>query len=607
MRKGFCITSDETNDFFVGVRFTDGNPEVVFPHGYNIPDDEKEQRKDIFRLLAVLQKFSDHREGSSGAGTADLVSSLPLLSYQYIMHDFLAHGYYVEKETEYVTAAKGKISWKRTIQKQKPQLNGGNAIYLNFQVKTDRVNENRLITRIHKYCVYHSFRMFGWLYFNVGYLPPAPDIPLDKKLFLSVLRTELGKTFNDNKKRLFTSMIHIIQEDAEDINYRNATIGVNHFAGIWEKLIDRVFGEEDKARYFPTAQWTIIENGRRRKTSPLMPDTIMKYQDKIYVLDAKYYRYGITQNENDLPDTSSIHKQITYGRHIANMADKEYPPSKIYNAFVMPYNGSDGPYVLKFVAVGTGEWEEYRDDDDSNYPYILGLLLDTRHLITTYTKHNLTEIEALADMIESSVREFRAGSSPAEKEDWATEYMDALPEAPLPVDHVEMQGPYGTKAENTVNPSAEAAPIAHIQDYQPKARPVGSQGRIAAGSGLDVDTAKTGEKENIPTDRHLLDSVDPNKFFYLTVEGDSMNQAGIEPGDKVLIRRSSRPKTGDIVAALINSDEVTLKRFHKYSDHVELKAESTNPLAPSFRVDAVEFENGTAKILGVVKDVVKEE
>ena len=106
-------------------------------------------------------------------------TELQLLSYQYIIQDFLAHGYYIEKEVQYAEATKGKISWKRTIQQQRPQIDGNNAVYLSFIVRQNKINDNNLITRIHEYCVYESFRNLGWLYTPA--MPKKPTITFNKK------------------------------------------------------------------------------------------------------------------------------------------------------------------------------------------------------------------------------------------------------------------------------------------------------------------------------------------------------------------------------------------------------------------------------------------
>ena len=405
MLKKYCKTSTETADLFVGIRFIEGVPEVVFPHGYHLVDEDKECRKDIFRLIAVLQKFTEHKEGNTSRDTNGIITSLPISSYQYLIQDYLAHGYYTEKEIKYVSSQRGKISWKRTIQQEQAQIDNGNVVYLNFQVKTNRVNSNNLISKIHKYCVYICFLRFGWLYFERNYIPEKPEISFNKKLFLEALLQALNDTYNDQKRKLFQSMINIIKEYDDNIRIKDTAVGVKRFDPIWERLIDYVFGEDNKDRYFPHATWHIIKNGKIEQSSALEPDTIMKNNGKMYVLDAKYYKYGLTGRTNDLPATSSIQKQITYGKHIAEQFD-DIVSNEVYNAFIMPFD-AEGGELLKFVSVGTADWEKY-NSDTKNYAYVLGMLLDTKHLITEYVKHNQSEIEYLAENIEASLQFYRS-------------------------------------------------------------------------------------------------------------------------------------------------------------------------------------------------------
>lgn len=407
MRNGYCITSEESADNFVGIRFRDGVPEVVFPHGFALSADEKECRKDVFRLLAVLKRFTDRTEGSTNSTRKSTLSQLPITSYQYIIQDFLLHGYYTETEVRYVQSVKGKINWKRTIQQERAQLDDGNIVYLNFQIKTNQIKENNLITQIHKYCVYQSFYRFGWLYLSTSYLPTEPSIRVNKKLFINCLSQALSNTFNDSKRKLFQSMINVLQDINEEVDLKNISFGVNRFDGIWERLIDHVFGESDKNKYFPHATWHIIKNGKIDQSSALEPDTIMKYQGKIYVLDAKYYQYGITGNPGDLPNTSSIQKQITYGKHIAETI-QEVDTGNVYNAFIMPFKAA-GDEKTQFVSVGTADWEQYTPNTP-NYAYVLGLLLDTKWLLSEYSRHNETEIENMASLIEKSLSYYRAAT-----------------------------------------------------------------------------------------------------------------------------------------------------------------------------------------------------
>ena len=62
-------------------------------------------------------------------------------------------------------------------------------------------------------------------------------------------------------------------------------------------------------------------------------------------------------------------------------------------------------------------------------------------------------------------------------------------------------------------------------------------------------------------------------LFMLTAKGDSMINAGIFDGDKIVLRQQSTANNGDIVAALIE-DSATIKRFYKENNHYRLQPEN---------------------------------
>ena len=98
-------------------------------------------------------------------------------------------------------------------------------------------------------------------------------------------------------------------------------------------------------------------------------------------------------------------------------------------------------------------------------------------------------------------------------------------------------------------------------------------GRIAAGTPIEAIQNKT-QIINMPPD--MLGSGD---HFALEVRGDSMIEAGILDGDIALIRRSEVAETGDIVVALIDDEEATLKRFRRRGASIALE-----PANPSYEV-----------------------
>lgn len=96
---------------------------------------------------------------------------------------------------------------------------------------------------------------------------------------------------------------------------------------------------------------------------------------------------------------------------------------------------------------------------------------------------------------------------------------------------------------------------------------------------------------------------DKENYFFLRVKGDSMINAGISTDDLVLIRRQPCADDGQIVAARVNGDEATLKRYKRQGGTVFLLPE--NPKYEPKIVPAKDFDDGNASIIGVAIEVRK--
>jgi repressor LexA len=90
-------------------------------------------------------------------------------------------------------------------------------------------------------------------------------------------------------------------------------------------------------------------------------------------------------------------------------------------------------------------------------------------------------------------------------------------------------------------------------------------GKIAAG--LPIEALRDNE-EQIQVPLSLLGS---GEHFALTVEGDSMIEAGILDGDTVIIRRGETAENGQIIVALVDENEVTLKRLRRRGQSIALE------------------------------------
>jgi len=94
-------------------------------------------------------------------------------------------------------------------------------------------------------------------------------------------------------------------------------------------------------------------------------------------------------------------------------------------------------------------------------------------------------------------------------------------------------------------------------------------GRIAAGTPIEAIQTRS-STINMPPE--MLTS---GEHFALEVRGDSMIEAGILDGDIALLKRSEAAETGDIVVALIDDEEATLKRFRRRGASIALEPANT--------------------------------
>lgn len=101
----------------------------------------------------------------------------------------------------------------------------------------------------------------------------------------------------------------------------------------------------------------------------------------------------------------------------------------------------------------------------------------------------------------------------------------------------------------------------------------------------------------IDVDKNIAEG---NELFALKVRGDSMSPVLVE-NDIVIIKKQNDFENGDIVVAIINGDEATIKKGYKGNTGIELKA--INPYYPPRIFNTDEIKNLPVKIIGVVKQL----
>lgn len=117
-------------------------------------------------------------------------------------------------------------------------------------------------------------------------------------------------------------------------------------------------------------------------------------------------------------------------------------------------------------------------------------------------------------------------------------------------------------------------------------------GKVTAGAPI---TATENIEEYFPLPAHFTGDDD---VFMLTVKGDSMIEAGIHDGDYVIVRQQQTAQNGDIVVAMTEDDEATVKTFYKERDHIRLQPE--NPAMEPIRLKHVTI---LGKVIGLFRSI----
>ena len=403
LRERCHVNTNDDGDSFVGMKADTTDMMIYFPIGYRLPDDDDDLRGDIHNLFGVLATFMKEdkvieESKFEESGTVDF----PMHAYLKVIRHFLHTGrYYVETDPQYKTDSKGKPSWPRTVRDQKALIQrNGSLVFTNMTVRSMTPNTNKQITQIHRYCVYEAFDKLGILY--VPYMPETPGPHPSIKESIYILTKKLASTYKDTEQELFTAMRDMLLYQDKKGNENHYFFGTDKFESIWERMIDKAFGIQNKEQYFPRTRW-FLDYGADKEKKPLYPDSIMIYGDKYYVLDAKYYRYGRTGNPNHLPNGTDINKQITYGEYIEKT--RSIPNERLFNAFIMPYNKKDNLLGLTEdvgnIGEAIGDWRfDASNPHMKNYERIQGIVMDTRYLMYNYISISDQQKRELAACIE---------------------------------------------------------------------------------------------------------------------------------------------------------------------------------------------------------------
>lgn len=409
MNKDVKIVSVDKSNSFVGIKIDEGIVKVFVPKVFREDEDWK---KDIRLFLKSIEIAKTKNTENINKGSNNTENVWPIDSYLWLINDYLENGLYYNREKKISRSNSGKIEWKRTLQ-QVPIYSDGNIIY--DQLITSKMTPaNDMITHIYKLCLRQSIDKIGWL-FNYNFHIQIDQIVSIKEMIMRV-RKELNETFDDIKRIRFNHMLNILKTtEGDNMLSSHYSYGITNYYYVFETMVDMLFdgiAGDEKKKYDPNGYWQL--NGQSRfLASRLRPDTILKRNDKTYILDAKMYQYGATHDRSKLPETQSLQKQITYGDFVSNnLMDKN-----IRNAFILPYNKClksfiNDPDAMKYndsnlVYFGYA-YVDWRDDEDfQDYDNIYAFGIDFNYLLNNYKNPDYEIINQFCKVIEENIKTYR--------------------------------------------------------------------------------------------------------------------------------------------------------------------------------------------------------
>lgn len=384
-KDGICIKNSDRIIFkFVGVICINDNIIIALPK-YYIPVDEGKtySENDIFdstiNILKILRRYPKNKAKQFiGEFFLDdniestITSEISLADY--IIRDFIQNRLYDNVSYQLEFNAEGDTDWGYTIDNITPYISESGPIYSDtYNYKRYDDIHNKVID-IHKCvlneCIEKYSKLLGYgigkidsTYTKLNQIGSTEEI-------LSIIERELYITFNQSKIDLLKCMYNIISRQYDGRQQGNYSLfGTKSFEHVWEHVVGEVFLNE-KSKFIgktksnqdkeddDISQKNIMDrpiwldtngnlNSNKKKT--LEPDFIKIENERLYILDAKYYNieyvYRINKNkQKELvvkgnPGIDSITKQFLYEKILEKRIPEKYPHIKIkscFNAFIYP-------------------------------------------------------------------------------------------------------------------------------------------------------------------------------------------------------------------------------------------------------------------------------
>ena len=333
LQKNVVMEGETALVAYVGIAFANAQQCVMFlPHGS--PDDENDRLRFASKLMNAIALFGHHfsRPSDDGMTNAGLSSAAILHA---IALDYRQHGIYSER-LSVKTRNNGKTLWPETIKQEIPFISrDGVPVYLSTRTHKPQDDSRNIIAVLQSILIREIYiRHSWWLGDTFGDRKPPVEqsqVPWPREAGPSLLAGARTAVFADRPLHLCRLLIAYLENQMNN-GPDSLLLGVSDFSTVWEKMLARTLpGFEDAWNAKLPVPTYIDSKGHLHRRRPMMMDAVVRHDNKLKIIDAKYYD---AQSPGRLPNTPDIVKQLFYQQALESIMGPN--KLKISNAFAFP-------------------------------------------------------------------------------------------------------------------------------------------------------------------------------------------------------------------------------------------------------------------------------
>jgi len=311
---------------------------------------EKDYAKLLMKVFRRYAKDSLNKDNLDDLDDLSNNTQFNLLAIiDYLISDYIENGLYSNNLEAYEYNGDGLINWNKTIQEEFALISNRQVIYTNLHTRIDEDDEDDYIRLLHKNILYQSFAFLeeisflDLLEYPSLYIKQTKLVIQDTEYQIRAIDIEMRNVFSDRKINLLKAMKYFLKEESNLKSNNLLLYGTTSFKYIWEESISCVLGNQISSfrAHLPSPQWSKRESYKIIPSSTLKPDTVRRINNDIFVVDAKYYRFPFTE-DNQLspgnPGLGDISKQFLYVE--AFKTDPTLSPCVYHNSFLIPSAGN---------------------------------------------------------------------------------------------------------------------------------------------------------------------------------------------------------------------------------------------------------------------------